>query len=109
MVELFQRSLDVPWHAQVDESPCVVSIERDADVFFSHPIVRNVVVFLQSVHEMMDVLPAGIFYAKVVNYQCERDWSRFVRSQPRYHLALKIPLLVQTFLEQLVCNDPCLR
>ena len=39
MVELFQRSLDVPRHAQVDESPRVVPIKRDADVFFSHPII----------------------------------------------------------------------
>ena len=73
MVELFQHSLNVPWHAQVDESPCVVPIERDADVFFSHPVVRNAVVLSQSVHKMMDVLPAGIFDAKVINYQRERD------------------------------------
>ena len=58
---------------------------------------------------MVGVFLSYILDPKIVDYQCEGDRSRLVCLQPRDVLALKVAVLVQMFLQQLVYNDSRLR
>ncbi len=81
----------------------VVPVEGDAEVSGADVFDRDFIMALEDGCQVRFVLFACVFYAKIVNAQCELDGSRFMEPQPGGELTLEIPLGVELFFEELLC------
>ena len=108
VIELAERLLDVSRHRQMDLLLLVVPVERDSDVPRARPVFRDVVMLFEDVHEMSGVLAAFVFDSKVIDHECELDWSRVVAPEPGHQFALAVPVLVEALFKELVGKEPCL-
>ena len=99
MSELCQCFGGVARHGEMHLAADVVPGQLDADVLFSLPVGLDVVVGADGVDKMLGMLPPDILDSKVIDYQCELDWSPFVEPEPVDEGALVVSLRVETFLE----------
>ena len=58
---------------------------------------------------MMCVLFAGVFDTKIVDAYYELDGSRFVEPKARGVMTLEVPFGAQSFFEEFLCQQSCLR
>ena len=71
----FRAFLHVSQHVQMDLSFVVVPDHVYANVSVSRPIGFDLVMFLEDGHEVVNVVFSGVFDAKAVNNECERNES----------------------------------
>ena len=74
MVELDERLLYVEDHGEVELAALIITVEVNAKVALSFPIVGYGVMLLEDGHEVLRMIFAAIFYSKVVNAKRESDW-----------------------------------
>ena len=96
-------------HVQMDLTFFVVPSHVYSYVSGSRPIGLDLVVFLENVHEVVNMLFSDVFYAEVVYDKCERYWSRDVPPQTRHQFALKVSVFVEALFEEFICEESCLR
>ena len=72
----------------------VVPIQCKSEVSWYLPICVNLVVMLEYLNEVLRMLLAHVFDSKIVNYQCEADWSPCVFPETWCYLALCVSCLV---------------
>ena len=77
----------------------IIPIQLDFHKFFPVDIDGDFVIFFKRADEVIQIIFADVFNAKVVNYQDKLDWLWFVLPQSGHSLALVISRLVQTLLE----------
>jgi hypothetical protein len=77
---------------------CVVLIQCYPDASCACPIARKFVVFLECIFEMLGMFFADIFYAEVLNNQCELYWYGVMFPKVRYQFALLVTVFVCVFL-----------
>jgi hypothetical protein len=73
---------------------CVVPIQCYPNVSCACQIARKFVAFLECIFEVFGMFFAKVFYAKVVNNQCELYLSFVMLPKARYQLALLVTVFV---------------
>ncbi len=107
MLELCQSFLHVVWHGQMNLALVVVTIQCYPNVF-ACPIAHKFVVFFKCILEILCMFFADVFYAKVIDAQCNLYWSCVVFLKARYQLALLVFVFVETFSKEIVGQQSCL-
>ena len=69
IVETLEGGGDVPQHGPVYLFSCIIPIKIYGQVLCALLIVRDRVVLLKDGHEVLDMLPANVFNAKIINAQ----------------------------------------
>ncbi len=59
--------MDVPRHREIDDLVLVVPFNGDATIQLAFPIFGVFIVFFNGLIEMVSILFANVFYAKVVD------------------------------------------
>ncbi len=75
VIEELEGLLHVSRHVYVDLSFFVVPRHVDANVSVARPIGLDLVMFLEGGHEVIGVFFTNVFYAKIVDNECERNGS----------------------------------
>ena len=104
MVETFDDGCEVGEHGEVDFAVFLVPVEIKSEVPTAVPIFGDLVVFLEHRHEMVGVLFANVFDAKIVNTEGETDGPSFVGTKTWSELALLVAVFVEAFLKKLLGN-----
>ena len=68
VLKLFEFVVDEAWDASVQNSVFVVPIEGDAYVFASCPIRGDVILTEEGGFEVIGMVVANEFYAKIIHY-----------------------------------------
>ena len=100
---MFESFGDVARDGEVHLLFVVVPVKGDAKVSGAGVFDCDFIMSLEDACQVRFVLFAGVFYAKIVNAQCELDGSRFVEPQAGGELTLKITLGVESFFKKLLC------
>ena len=74
----------------------------------ANPVFGDFLVFLEHSHEVVGMLFANVFDAKVVDTGGEADGTQFLYPKPWCDLALLVAVLVQSFFEELLGNKSCM-
>ena len=74
MVELDECLFYIEDNGEVDLASLIISVNFNAEVALSFPIMGDSLMFLKDFHEVLCMIFANIFYSKVVNAKCEADW-----------------------------------
>ena len=94
MVESYQCLLDVFHHGEVDFLLVVVPVEVDAKVLLACTIMGDGVMMFEDSHEVLRMLFAHTFDAKIAHVKREADWACGVRPETGGKFALLITLFV---------------
>ncbi len=81
----------------------------DANVSVARPIGLDFVMFLEGGHEVGDVFFTDVFYAKIIDHECEGNGSCDVLPEAGYQFALEVTMFIELLLEELVCEKSRLR
>jgi hypothetical protein len=65
-------------HGDMDVFVDVVPVDIHSKIACAVPVSGALVVIIQDAGEVLDVLTADVFDAKVVNTECEGDWVKIV-------------------------------
>ena len=79
MTETFECVRNVAEHRHVHTFVSIIPVEIDTKVTCALPIVGDRVILLEGVHEMLGMLPADVFYAKIVHTEGEGNGTPFLR------------------------------
>ena len=109
VVEVFEGILHIAQHGEVDLADFIVPIEVEAKVAGPVPVVGKFLVLLEDVHEVVDVLFALVLIYKIFNTKGKRDIMPSMGPKTRHNLVLPVALCVQSFLEQLLGEEPGFR
>ncbi len=80
----------------------VVPIKCYPNIPFACPITHKFVAFFKCILEMLCMLFANVFHAKIIDNQCELYWSCDLFPKAGYQIALLVSVFVETFLEEFV-------
>jgi hypothetical protein len=108
VLEELEGPLHISRHVQMILAFVVVPSHVYSYVSVSRPLGLDLIVFLEDVHEVVDVFFSNVFDAEVVYDMCERYRSRDVFPQPGLQFALEVSVLVEALFEEFVCEEPCL-
>ena len=61
----------------------VIPFQFNAAVQIARPVHCDAIVFFDAIDEVSGMFFSNIFHPKIINYQCEGDWSRHVLPQAR--------------------------
>ncbi len=86
---------------------CVIPIELNFHQFFSVGVNFDVVIFLESVGQVVQVVLCKVFNAKVVDDQNKLRWTCLVLPKGRDKGAFAVPFLVETLFEFVVAVRAC--
>ncbi len=106
MLKLFQSFLHVVRHRQMDMMPVVVLIQYYPDVLFACLITHKFVLFFECILEMLCMLSADVFDAKIIDNQCELYGSCVVLPKSRYQFTLLVTVFVEAFFRSSLANSP---
>jgi hypothetical protein len=80
--------------------------DGESTVSFSFFFDRALIVFLDHFQEVLGVLLTNVFDSKVVDDQREHNGTPLVFPQTGSGLALRVAMFLQSFGEELLCDDP---
>ena len=98
VMESFEGFGNVFWHQDVDFSIFIVPINGESKVACSVPFFADCVVFLEGIHQVLGMLLANVFHAKVVHDKAETYGAPIVLPESWANLALAVPLCTESFL-----------
>ena len=87
----------------------VVRVQGNADVSFSFPFGSYFVVVFQCCFEMERMFLTIISDTKIINYERELNGAPIVCLEAWKQLALLVAMLVESFFEELVGQEPGVR
>ena len=102
VVVLDEESVNVVIHGEAAGAHGVIPGQVDASIEVAKPVLGEVVVLFYDVREVMGVLNANIFDAKVVYDEGEHDGLPFVLPEARGGIKLVVACLVEAFLKEFV-------
>ena len=80
----------------------------DANVSVARPIGLDLVMFLEDGYEVVDMFFTDVFYAEIVDNECERNGSCGVLPEAGYQFALEVTMFIELLFEELICKKSCL-
>ena len=77
-MEMFECVGNVAEHRQVHTFVAIIPVHIKTKVTCARPIMRDHIIFLGGVHEMLGMFPAVIFYAESIHTEGEGNGTPFV-------------------------------
>ena len=106
MVKFYAEICYVIFHRETAGAVGVISLEVDAGVQVSFPIIGDFVVLFEDSLEMESVALSDIFDTKVINEQEKHNRLPLVAPQASSGGALVVAVLLETFFEESVGQGP---
>ena len=81
----------------------------DANVSVACLIGLDFVMFLEGKHEVVNMFFTDVFYAEIVDHECEGNGPCDVLPETGYQFALEVTVFVESLFEELICDKSHLR
>ncbi len=101
--------LDVSWHGEVYLPQFVIPIQCESKISCSVPIQVDFIILVEHAGEVFYVGFVDVFYSKIIDDQCETDWTPFVAPVSQCYFTLAVSCLVELFGEEFLRDDTGLR
>jgi hypothetical protein len=106
VLEALETIFDIFWHRDMHFLVWVIPLNGESTVSFSFFFNRALIVFLDRFQEVLGVLLTKVFDSKVVDDQREYNGTPLVFPLTGSGLALQVAMFLQSFGEELLCDDP---
>ena len=104
-----ELAANVARHREINVAHFVVPVERDTTKELAFPVDRDFVVLFECRFQMLGMLDALTFYAKVINDKAEDYWAPDVPEKAWGVLTLVVPLLEESLFKKIVGKNASLR
>jgi hypothetical protein len=79
-----QQRRHVAWHTDAAAASCIVPFNVHAHKFIASHVALHAMDFLEDTEEVVEVIKAHVFNAKVIHNEAELDGSPLVVPETRY-------------------------
>lgn len=103
MTEAPKGTFNIARHGDINGTVSVVPLECESNILFASPILGDLVMLLETIHEMFGIGTFGIFDAKIVYNEGKLDVTRLVPPESRSDENRGVSMRFKEALQLVIC------